>query len=79
MKQMGKWMALGAALMLLAFSTGCQTRHDINHTVDVKPVEVKPIHITIDVNVRVEKALDDFFDDIDQTEKELKNESEEEK
>lgn len=29
-------------------------------------VEVKPIHITVDVNVRVEKALDDFFGDLDQ-------------
>lgn len=76
MKKMGKWMGVSAALLLLVFSTGCQTRHDINHAVDVKPVEVKPIHITIDVNVRVEKALDDFFNDIDQTEKELKNESE---
>ena len=28
-------------------------------------VDVKPIHITVDVNVRVEKALDDFFGDID--------------
>lgn len=28
-------------------------------------IEVKPIHITVDVNVRVEKALDDFFGDID--------------
>ncbi|MBK8476890.1 MAG: hypothetical protein IPL39_11455 [Opitutaceae bacterium] len=28
-------------------------------------VEVKPIHITVDVNVRVEKALDDFFGDLD--------------
>ena len=39
----------------------CQTRHEV----DVKPVEVKPIHITIDVNVKVQKALDDFFGDID--------------
>jgi len=76
MKQMGIVMAMTAAVLLIVFSTGCQTRHDVNHTVDVKPVEVKPIHITIDVNVRVEKALDDFFNDIDQTEKELKNESE---
>lgn len=29
-------------------------------------VEVKPIHITVDVNVRVEKALEDFFGDLDQ-------------
>ena len=36
------------------------------HKVEVAPVEVKPIHITIDVNVKVDKALDDFFSDIDQ-------------
>ncbi len=28
-------------------------------------VEVKPMHITIDVNIRVDRALDDFFGDID--------------
>ncbi len=28
-------------------------------------VDVKPIHITVDVNVRVDKALDDFFGDLD--------------
>jgi len=30
----------------------------------MKPVEIKPIHITVDVNVRVEKAVDDFYGDI---------------
>ena len=35
------------------------------HKVEVAPVEVKPIHITIDVNVKVDKALDDFFSDVD--------------
>ena len=35
------------------------------------PVEVKPIHITIDVNVRVQKDLEDFFGDIDQAEQQL--------
>jgi len=38
------------------------------HKVEVAPVEVKPIHITIDVNVKVDKALEDFFEDIDQAE-----------
>jgi len=38
------------------------------HKVEVAPVEIKPIHITIDVNIKVDKALDDFFSDIDQTE-----------
>jgi hypothetical protein len=33
--------------------------------VKTEPIEVKPIHITVDVNVRVEKALDDFFGDLD--------------
>ena len=36
------------------------------HRVEVAPVEIKPIHITIDVNVKIDKALDDFFGDIDQ-------------
>jgi hypothetical protein len=31
-----------------------------------EPIEVKPIHITVDVNVKVDKALDDFFGDLDQ-------------
>ena len=43
------------------FMQGC-TRHEVN----VAPVEVKPIHITIDVNIRVDKALDDFFGDLDE-------------
>ena len=49
---------LGA--ILIFFSQACT-----QHKVEVAPVEVKPIHITIDVNVKVDKALDDFFDDID--------------
>jgi len=35
------------------------------HEIDVKPVEIKPIHITIDINIKVDKALDDFFGDLD--------------
>ena len=34
-------------------------------TVRTEPIEVKPIHITVDINVKVDKALDDFFGDID--------------
>lgn len=34
-------------------------------TVKTEPIEVKPIHITLDVNVKVDRALDDFFGDID--------------
>ena len=54
--------------LLLIAVTGCRTSHEV----DVKPVEIKPIHITIDINVKIDKALDDFFDDIDQIEDEIK-------
>ena len=43
---------------LMFFSQACQIKHE------VAPLEVKPIHITIDVNVQIKKELDDFFDDI---------------
>ncbi len=45
----------------LIFFSAC-TKHEV----DVKPVEIKPIHITIDINVKVDKALDDFFGDLDE-------------
>lgn len=47
--------------MMLLFFQACNTQH----AVQVAPVEIKPIHITIDVNIRVDRALDDFFADID--------------
>lgn len=28
-------------------------------------VKVDPIHVTVDVNIRVQKELDNFFDDLD--------------
>jgi hypothetical protein len=46
----------------------CSTKHEV----EVKPVEIKPIHITIDVNIKVDKALDDFFGDLDKAEDEIK-------
>jgi len=52
---------LGAILIFV--SQACT-----QHKVEVAPVEVKPIHITIDVNIKVDKALDDFFGDIDEDE-----------
>ncbi|MCF8091059.1 MAG: YnbE family lipoprotein [Desulfotignum sp.] len=52
------------ALMMIG---SCRTSHEV----EVKPVEIKPIHITIDVNVKVQKALDDFFKDIDDQEEKI--------
>ncbi len=60
------WIFVGALSILAA--AGCT-----QHTVQVAPVEVKPIHITIDVNVKVDRALDDYFGDIDAAEKQIKD------
>ncbi len=54
------------ATLIFLISYGCT-----QHKVEVAPVEIKPIHITIDVNVKVDKALDDFFSDIDDTEENI--------
>jgi hypothetical protein len=62
-----KIICIGVFLILLTAS-GCRTSHEV----EVKPVEIKPIHITIDVNVRVEKALDDFFEDLEAAEDQIK-------
>ena len=58
------FVLIGSAALLLMLGPGC-TRHEV----DVKPVEIKPIHITIDVNVKVDRALNDFFSDIDEAAK----------
>ena len=60
--------SIAICLFFLALA-GCSTSHEV----EVKPVEIKPIHITIDVNVKVDKALDDFFGDIDAAEDELED------
>lgn len=46
-----------------------------SHKVEVAPVEIKPIHITIDVNVKVDRALDDFFSDVDNAKDGIKSKS----
>jgi hypothetical protein len=50
--------SLNIAATLALLLAGC-----VN--VKTEPVEVKPIHITVDVNVKVDKALGDFFGDLD--------------
>ena len=62
-------LILLGALSILA-AAGCT-----QHKVEVAPVEIKPIHITIDVNVKVDRALDDFFSDIDTAEDQIEGSS----
>jgi len=49
-------MIMPPALLAATSMTGCiRTTH-----------EIKPIHITMDINLRVDKELDNFFSDIDE-------------
>ena len=54
---------LAAAAVMIGFGASSCIR--TQNEVDVKPIEIKPVHITLDINIRIEKALDDFFGDID--------------
>ncbi len=61
MKNLKKMFYGGLCLLFVGNIFACTKRE-----VEVKPVEVKPIHITIDINVKVDRALDDFFGDLDE-------------
>ena len=71
-KDMKKVFGIISTLLLL-MTLGC-TKHEVEtkSQIEVAPVEIKPIHITIDVNIRVDRALDDFFSDIDESAQEIK-------
>ena len=59
---MKKTLLSASIAFVLVLTQGCiYTKSEV----DVKPIEIKPMHITIDVNVKVEKQLDDFFGDLD--------------
>ena len=66
---LNKLVLFWGTLFLLALP-GCT-----QHKVEVAPVEVKPIHITIDVNVKVDRALDNFFGDIDAAKDQIEDSS----
>lgn len=65
--------AFGLSLCLI-FLTGCYTEHKVDTTHKIE-LEIKPMHITIDVNVKVDRALDDFFGDIDEQDKTMKEDA----
>jgi hypothetical protein len=52
-------------LMLpLLLLPGCKTEHTVNtnSVVEVKPIKIEPIYATININVKIDKELDSFFD-----------------
>jgi hypothetical protein len=50
-------IATVAVILSVVMLAGC-----FHHTVTMEPIEVKPIQITVDVLVKVDRQLDDFFD-----------------
>ncbi|MBM4055658.1 MAG: YnbE family lipoprotein [Planctomycetes bacterium] len=60
-------MAQKSIIMCILFFLivqGCKTEHKVE-------VEVKPMQITIDVNIRIDKELEDFFGNLDEAAKTL--------
>lgn len=53
---------------LLAAFVGCSPTVNVKH-------EVEPIYITIDVNIKVQKELEDFFDFEDEVQEKKKKEN----
>jgi hypothetical protein len=60
---MQKIFTIAAVGISALFMGGCWSSHEVK--VD-STHEIKPIHITIDINIKVDRALDDFFGDIDE-------------
>lgn len=44
----------GTIVAVMAMGVGCAR-------IEVAPIEVKPIHITMDINLKVDRSLDEFF------------------
>ncbi len=51
-------------MVFFIFSQGCKTEHKVG-------VDVKPMQITIDVNIRIDRQLEDFFGNLDEAAEEL--------
>ena len=50
------------ALMAVMWAVhGCEVKHDVK----VEPVEIKPIHITMDINIKVDMEVNAFFNDVE--------------
>ena len=54
------WLLVAVVATLWA-THGCDVRHDVK----VEPVEIKPIHITMDINIKVDREVDSFFNEVE--------------
>lgn len=55
-----KHYAAMLALAGVAVLAGCQAT--VKHEIETKPIKIEPIEITVNINIRVDRELDDFFD-----------------
>ena len=62
------YCAVIAGLLAVA---GCTPTIETKNEIEIKPIEVKPITMNINVNVKVERELEDFFGDLDQQAEQL--------
>ncbi len=68
MKRICIFLSLTALVPIL---NGCiQTKHEV----DVKPIEVKPMHITIDLNIKIQEELKEKFAKSDKIAEEISDE-----
>jgi hypothetical protein len=54
-------LLLAAALGALIMLGGC------THRVQLEPIQIEPIYITLDINLKIDRELDSFFDFEEQT------------
>jgi len=60
------WLLVAVAVVLWA-AQGCEVKHDVK----VEPIEIKPIHITMDINIKVDREVDAFFSAVEKKAAEL--------
>lgn len=61
-------LAAGVAAM-----GGCIEHRVKAEPIEVKPIKIEPIHITVDINVRIDRELDQFFAFEEQVEEKLES------
>ncbi len=62
---------LAAAFAGIIALAGCTPKIETKNELEIKPIEVKPITMNINVNVKVERELEDFFGDLDEQAEQL--------
>ena len=61
-RAMMKYWLLAAVVAVLSVTHGCSVKHDVK----VEPIEIKPIHITMDINVKVDREVEAFFNEVEE-------------